>query len=307
MTTGTSYTIGGEQNTSLRLRLFHSVVQSFQRAYTEHRHTAFELSLICSGTGIYRAGEKSYCFREGDVFLFSTNEPHCIVEANGVLDILNLQFEPRFLWSAENALYRVQYPDIFFKRNEDYAHKLSIRPDAAREIARRLQSVEQEFLLKKMDYRFMVKLQILELLVLIRREYADWFQKHSSQVQVSYLAQMERAQDYIDRNLAEEIHLEEVAREAAMSSAYFSTLFKKLIQQYFQFQPELQNRNRPNPGGLPKSQPGVNHTVVADTLLFYRKNTPDWRGSSAPANQECLRLYWKPASAFGGNKAYIHW
>ena len=30
------------------------------------------------------------------------------------------------------------------------------------------------------------------------------------------------------RNLAEEIHLEEVAREAAMSSAYFSTLFKKL-------------------------------------------------------------------------------
>ena len=228
MTTGTSYTIGGEQNTSLRLRLFHSVVQSFQRAYTEHRHTAFELSLICSGTGIYRAGEKSYCFQEGDVFLFSTNEPHCIVEANGVLDILNLQFEPRFLWSAENALYRVQYPDIFFKRNEDYAHKLSIRPDAAQEIARRLQSVEQEFLLKKMDYRFMVKLQILELLVLIRREYADWFQKHSSQVQVSYLAQMERAQDYIDRNLAEEIHLEEVAREAAMSSAYFSTLFKKL-------------------------------------------------------------------------------
>ena len=228
MIAGTAFTIGGEQNTSLRLRLFHSVVQSFQRAYTEHRHTAFELSLICSGTGIYRAGEKSYCFREGDVFLFSTNEPHCIVEANGVLDILNLQFEPRFLWSAENALYRVQYPDIFFKRNEDYAHKLSIRPDAAREIARRLQSVEQEFLLKKMDYRFMVKLQILELLVLIRREYADWFQKHSSQVQVSYLAQMERAQDYIDRNLAEEIHLEEVAREAAMSSAYFSTLFKKL-------------------------------------------------------------------------------
>ena len=100
MTTGTSYTIGGEQNTSLRLRLFHSVVQSFQRAYTEHRHTAFELSLICSGTGVYRAGEKSYCFREGDVFLFSTNEPHCIVEVNGVLDILNLQFEPRFLWSA---------------------------------------------------------------------------------------------------------------------------------------------------------------------------------------------------------------
>ena len=228
MINGTPHTIGGEQNNEPRLRLFHSVVQPFQRSYIEHRHTAFELSLICSGSGIYRAGEKSYSFREGDIFLFSTNEAHCIVEVSGVLDILNLQFEPRFLWSAENALYQVQYPDIFFKRNDDYSHKLSIRADAAREIGRRLQSVEQEFIQKKTDYRLMVKLQILELLVLIRREYADWFRKSAGKVQVSYLSQMERALEYIDRNLTEEIHLEAVAREAAMSSAYFSTLFKKL-------------------------------------------------------------------------------
>ena len=228
MITGTTYTIGGEQNHAPRLRLFHSVVQPFQRAYTEHRHTAFELSLICSGSGTYRVGEKSYTFREGDMFLFSTNEAHCIVEVSGVLDIMNLQFEPRFLWTAENALYQVQYPDIFFKRNENYSHKLSIRESAARELGRRLQSVEYELIQKRTDYRLMVKLQVLELLVLIRREYADWFCAPSNTVQVSYLSQMEKALDHIDRNLTEELHLEEVAREAAMSPAYFSTLFKKL-------------------------------------------------------------------------------
>ena len=228
MITAASYSIGDEKNNTPRLRLFHSVVQPFQRPYTEHRHTAFELSLICSGQGTYRVGEKSYPFREGDVFLFSTNEPHCIVEVSGVLDIMNLQFEPRYLWSAENALYQVQYPDIFFKRSETYSHKLSVRPEAALEIARRLQSVEYEFIQKKTDYRLMVKLLVLELLVLIRREYADWFPKPGNAVQVSYLNQMEKALDYIDRNLTEELHLEEVAREAAMSAAYFSTLFKKL-------------------------------------------------------------------------------
>jgi AraC-like DNA-binding protein len=88
--------------------------------------------------------------------------------------------------------------------------------------------MEQEFFGKKLDYRLMVKLQLLQLLVLIRREYADWFCKDSGKVQSGYLAQMEQALDYIDRNLTEEIHLEEVAREAAMSSAYFSSLFKKL-------------------------------------------------------------------------------
>ena len=35
-------------------------------------------------------------------------------------------------------MYQVQYPDIFFKRSETYSHRLSVRPDAAREIARRL-------------------------------------------------------------------------------------------------------------------------------------------------------------------------
>ena len=228
MISGPTHTLGSGPNTAPRMRLFHSVVHPFQRSYIEHRHTAFELSLIRAGAGTYRVGEKGYSFREGDVFLFSTNEPHCIVEVTGVLDILNLQFEPRFLWSAENALYQVQYPDIFFKRNESYSHKLSVREEAARELARRLQAVEQEFIQKKTDYRLMAKLQILELLVLIRREYADWFQKPTGRVQVSYLSQMERALDYIDRNLTEDIHLEEVARQAAMSSAYFSTLFKKL-------------------------------------------------------------------------------
>lgn len=230
MIQGNVYTIGAAATGTPQLRMFHSVVEPFHRPYQEHRHTAFELSLVCRGQGTYQVGSRRYPFRPGDVFLFSTNEPHCIVEVTGgeALDIMNLQFEPRFLWSAENMLYRVQYPDVFFNRNPCFSHRLSDRQDMAAQLAGRLQGIQQEFAGEKTDYRLMVKLQILELLVLIRREYAQWFREPAEPVNSACLAQMERAQDYVDRNLSEPLQLEQVAREAAMSPAYFSTLFKKL-------------------------------------------------------------------------------
>ena len=203
MITGKIYTIGSEATDTPQLRLYHSVVPPFQRPYEEHRHTAFELSLICAGSGLYRAGAQSYRFQQGDVFLFSSNEPHCIVEVSGScpLDIMNLQFEPRFLWSPENLLFQVHYPEIFFKRNEKYSHLLTSAAESG--IALRLQEIEGEFQRQNTDYKLMVKLQVLELLVLIRREYADCVIEPSKPVT-------------------------DVAREAAMSPTYFSSLFKKL-------------------------------------------------------------------------------
>ena len=230
MITGKVYTIGSEATDTPQLRLYHSVVPPFQRTYEEHRHTAFELSLICAGNGVYRAGAHSYHFQPGDVFLFSSNEPHCIVEVSGsgALDIMNLQFEPRFLWSPENLLFQVHYPEIFFQRNEKYSHLLTSASETENGIARRLQAIEREFQRQNTDYKLMVKLQVLELLVLIRREYADCVIVPARMVTTDYLAQMDRALDYIDQNLTGDLNLSSVAREAAMSPAYFSSLFKKL-------------------------------------------------------------------------------
>lgn len=230
MITGEVYTIGSEATDTPQLRLYHSVVPPFQRPYEEHRHTAFEISLICAGNGIYRAGTHSYRFQPGDVFFFSSNEPHCIVEVSGsdALDIMNLQFEPRFLWSPENLLYQVHYPEIFFKRNEKYSHLLASASESENGFARRLLAIEREFQQKNTDFKLMVKLQVLELLVLIRREYAGCVIVPSRTVTTDYLAQMDRALDYIDQNLTGELHLSSVAKEAAMSPAYFSSLFKKL-------------------------------------------------------------------------------
>lgn len=241
MIAGKLYEIGTEAAAGPRVKLFHSVVPPCRRPYQEHRHTAFELSMVCGGEGIYQAGEKKYPFHRGDLFLFSTNEPHCIVEIfdGPPLDILNLQFEPRFLWSPENLLLQPQYPDIFFSRSPRYVHCLSQKPGPAAVLVQKLLDIEEEFRRQQPDYKLMVKLHILSLLVLIRREYGDYFTSSPRPVSPCHLDQMERALDYVDRNLSRELTLKEIAREAAMSPAYFSSLFKKwngvTLWEYIQF------------------------------------------------------------------------
>ena len=80
------------------LRAYHATREPFRRENTEHRHTAFEVSIIAQGHGVYRVGERQYAFSPEDVFLFSTDEAHCITEAVDDLRVINLQFEPRFIW-----------------------------------------------------------------------------------------------------------------------------------------------------------------------------------------------------------------
>lgn len=235
MINGPVYTITPGQTTAFDhafplLRLFHSLVLPFRRNYEEHRHTAFECSLICAGSGTYRVGSHSYPFSSGDMFLFSSNEPHCITEVfeGTPLDLLNLQFEPRFIWSAENELYSVHYPDIFFRRSAAFLHRLSGADARTAALAQQMQNIEAEFSAQQTDYRLMVKLQVLMLLVEIRRSYEGFFGLRTGDQPNPHIRQMERALDYIDANLADPLDLPTIAREAAMSAAYFSTLFKRL-------------------------------------------------------------------------------
>jgi len=103
----------GENNKFL-LKLFHSTVNPGQRVYREHHHTEFEISVFKSGKGIYTVGNKQYEFEKGDVFMFSSDELHCITEisADEPMDLMNIHFEPRFIWSAGNDMFDVKYLKI---------------------------------------------------------------------------------------------------------------------------------------------------------------------------------------------------
>ena len=210
------------------LRFFHSVQQPFRRAYFEHRHSAFEISMIRSGHGLYRLRDCAYEFHPGDVFLFSTNEVHCITEIHGdeALDIVNLQFEPRFIWMPGSDRFDHRYLDIFFRRNERSRHQLRSDDPRADEIRRLMKDIEEEFTGKQESYDLMVKNKLLTLLVHVRRYYGEYFDENSREI--PHINQLNAAMKYIDDNFCGEMTLDALAEAAHMSKSHFSSLFREL-------------------------------------------------------------------------------
>ncbi len=210
------------------LKAYHSMREPFRRENTEHRHTAFEISIIADGHGLYRVGEKVYHFEPNDVFLFSTNEAHCITEAVDNLRVINLQFEPRFIWMPGHDTFDLRYLDVFFHRNEQFRHQLQHDDPRAKEIRTFLFQIDLEFQKKEDLYDMMVKNMLLTTLVLIRRNYSQWFENSSVVQKTQLVEQLRAVMQYIDEHLCSELSLEELAAEAHMSRSHFSSLFKQL-------------------------------------------------------------------------------
>ena len=86
------------------IRSYHSILSPQKREYREHHHTECELSVFLSGRGIYSVGKKEYEFAPGSVFIFGSNEAHCITNIYEDMDLLNVHFEARLIWERpENA------------------------------------------------------------------------------------------------------------------------------------------------------------------------------------------------------------
>lgn len=219
----------GESNKYM-FKLFHSTVSAGQRVYREHHHTEFEISVFKSGKGVYTVGKKQYEFQKGDVFMFSSDEVHCITDiyADEPMNLMNIHVEPRFIWSPGNNMFDLKYLNIFFERNEKFENRFNRENPTTEKIRNLLFEIENEFLEKQSEYELMIKVELLKILVMAIQGY-DYVKKGSAfSAKTQSLISLEKAMNYIDYNLTSDIALETIAQNANMSKTYFCTIFKKL-------------------------------------------------------------------------------
>lgn len=91
----------GEISTSggVLLKMWEVIVPSGSRPLVRHSHIRFEITLITAGSGIYTVGDKKYAIKPYEIFVFASNEQHCVTEVGkDGLKMINLHFEPRYLW-----------------------------------------------------------------------------------------------------------------------------------------------------------------------------------------------------------------
>ena len=206
---------------NILIRSYHSLLPKGSRAYREHHHTECELSLFLSGRGIYTVHGRSYEFEAGSVFLFGSNEAHCITEIYEDFNLLNIQFEPRLLWERSET---VELLNLFAARSKQFQNQIT-KDD--RELSRLILALEREVTEQRVCCAVQAKYMLFSALVHIMRQYDYINSEKTLSAPSSATGSLKRAIRYINDNLDRKLTLREIAEVACMTPTYFSALFKR--------------------------------------------------------------------------------
>ena len=166
-----------------------------------HCHSKLEISIVKSGVGVYHIGDRDYDIEPGDIMIINNIEPHGIVLDEGQrLTNLVLHFEPKFVWEEHND-FDLRYLKIFFDRNSTFSHKLDNNNPATSRIRALLLEMENEFRYKEAEYELMIKVQLLNLLVLLLRHYG-YVKIGDSDEHIQEIKVINQVTEYIDRHFS---------------------------------------------------------------------------------------------------------
>jgi len=222
-----SKSIGSIQDLSgnMLLKMWNAEVPAGKLLFQHHSHTCFEITVVDFGSGVYTTNNKSYNMSPGDIFVFSSNEYHCITEVGDKgLKLTNMHFEPRYLWgnyidscSEANKNFCFGHSDAF--ENKIPSKKANIIYSYVEEIKKELNSKESEY-----------QLQVKSLLNLLLINLVRNFNYSDQEISVNSLQfkSLQHILNYIDEHFTEKLYLDELAEKAGMSPNYFSSFFKKI-------------------------------------------------------------------------------
>ena len=209
--------------------LFHSYHAPADRSYSAHRHTSFEIALFKKGSGIYYCNDRNLEFQAGDIFIFSTNEEHFISKINEEMLVMNLHFEPQYIYEPLHSGQDNSFLRIFFDRSDSFCNRLPREHRMRKHILRLFDELENEFFGKPENYELMIKTKILSMLVLLTREFGyvneiPQYDVSSPKCTNEILAIMEHINQNIDTNIT----LEQLSQVGNLSPNYLCAVFKQM-------------------------------------------------------------------------------
>lgn len=207
------------------VKLFNVRVPESKRAWREHRHIHFEIALIKSGSGVYSVCGKSYNFSAGDLFVFSSNEIHCITEiGSGGMHIMNLHIDPRYFWGSDTE--RFSDYNLMFSHSDSFENHIPCNHPSCEQIKALILDAESELYSKSPEYRMAVRSDIIRIITCLVRECKYQNKAVTSSSNISAIS---KAVEYIHSGLSDTLRLCDIAAEAGMSASYFSNVFKSAM------------------------------------------------------------------------------
>ena len=197
------------------LKMWSVEVEGEVRPFWRHSHSRFEITVVDRGRGTYATENKVYPMEAGDVFVFSSNEVHCITHAEG-LSLTNLHFEPRYLEEKPDR----RFTALCFSHSPAFQNR--IPAEKAWMIRTNHQNIRREFL-KNDEWLAAAVRSYLDLILidlLRNQQYRLGQETRASEMLAVY--------DYIEQHFCEEITLDALAELVSLTPNYFSSVFKKM-------------------------------------------------------------------------------
>ena len=211
------------------ISLFDSYHAAAKRKYSPHHHTSFEIALFKKGRGIYYCNGRHLEFREGDMFIFSTNEEHFILSIDEDMLVMNLHFEPQYIFSSFQSEQDLSFLRIFFDRSQDFCNRLPRENPTTAALISSFYGIEKEFVNKNDNYTLMIKVKLLSMLITMTRElgYVNT-QSQKNLTQIKCIDEISKVTDYINKNFSAKLNLTELASIVNMSPNYLCMVFKQI-------------------------------------------------------------------------------
>lgn len=192
-----------------------------------HTHLTLEISMVISGVGEYRVGDRVYPVKAGDIVLFNNVELHGMWNT-GKEPLVNvaLEFEPRFVWSDLTHSFDKAFLAMFFERSPEFCHELDRENPAYLTIRQQFEEIRQEFNEKLPCYEMIIKGKILVLLANLLRYY-NMAHIETKVIPGRYQKGMERVLSHIAIYYADDLSPEKLADIVHISPTHFYRLFRQ--------------------------------------------------------------------------------
>ena len=225
-----SYVIYNQNNKTF-FELYHE--KDVKDMENNHHHPQDEICIILSGTCDIKYNGKITNVKEGDIFLFRSNEPHQLINITekASVEILSVSFMFN-LFSNENSIWLdSEVAELFSENNPDFISRISNKSRFSKKIKKAMLSMKQEFEdVSETNNEYIIKGKFLELIGILIQYYNRKSKEGKTKSQ-KHIKEIEDTMVYINQHYNDNITLEQLAQIANMNKFHYCTVFKNINHQ----------------------------------------------------------------------------
>ncbi|MCY9669192.1 AraC family transcriptional regulator [Paenibacillus alginolyticus] len=203
---------------------------------TDHSHDFIELVYLVSGNADHVFEGEAYPIKAGDVFIINPGEVHTYRTLPGErIEIINCLFTPELIHeSLLKELGVSQSMDYFYvhpflDKRERFHHRLNLHSAAAGRVLQLMESIMAEWENRRSGYLTVIKLQMLQLLIVLSRYYgtSSNVKKRSPRVASEHSLLVRRITGFLERHFDKKLAITTLCEMFNISSRQLNRVFKQ--------------------------------------------------------------------------------